>query len=399
MTIVLGITSGIAAYKSLDLVRLLKQDGHEVVVVMTKSATQMVPIKKFEQVSVGKVYVKLFEKNFDYTKVLKKKKVDHIELADSADIVVIAPATANILAKLAHGIADDFLTTTVLATAAPVLIFPSMNVHIWENQAVQDNVKILKERGYFVFEPDEGDLACGYQGKGRLPDVEKIKNEIVKILKKRNQLQGKKILVTAGGTQEKIDEVRFITNKSSGKMGTAIAEICFQKGAEVLLLLAQSSVKPRFHIPQKIFSTSEELEKLIQQEVKNYDVIFHTAAVSDFHVKKPFNGKISSKKNINLELVPSKKIINSIKKLNPQIKLVAFKAEYGLKIRDVKKIGTEKIKESDADAVVINEVGKNDRGFGVDTNEVDVVFSNGFVKKIKLASKNVIAEKLIEYVL
>ena len=394
-TVVVGITSGIAAFKSLDLVDLLKKEGFVVSVVMTENAAKMIPTKKFEQVSGNKVYTELFEKDFDYTKVLKKRKVNHIELADLADIVVVAPATANILAKLAYGIADDFLTTMILATTVPVLVFPSMNVHMWENPAVQSNITALKNRGFLIFGPDEGNLACGYRGKGRLPDVKVIKQEIVTVLEKRALLKGKKILITAGGTQESIDDVRFIANKSSGKMGVAIAEECFRQGADVLLLRSITSVEPGFDIPYKTFSSSKDLEVLVKENVKTYDVIFHAAAVSDFQVRNKFKGKISSEKKITLELIPAKKIITSIKVLNPKIFLVAFKAEYGLKSSGVKKIGLDKIKESNADAVVVNEIGKKDRGFGVDTNEVFVVLSNGLIKKIPLSTKTNIAQKLI----
>lgn len=397
-TIVLGITSGIAAFKSLELVQLLRREDVNVHVVMTESATRMVSVHKFEQASGNKVHTQLFEKDFSYKTILKNRRVEHIDIADAADVVAIVPATANIIAKLAHGIADDFLTTTVLATTAPVVLFPSMNVHMYENTVVGENIEKLRSRGFFIFGPDEGNLACGYRGKGRLPDVVSIKNEIVQLLKKRTLLQGKRVLVTAGGTQEKIDDVRFITNKSSGKMGVAIAEECFLQGAEVLLLRSINSVESRFHIPQKTFSNSEELEVLVQRCIKTYDVIFHTAAVSDFNIKKPFKGKVSSKKKISLELVPAKKIINSIKKVNPNIFLVAFKAEYGLKNSQIKKIGMEKIQESHADAVVLNEIGKSDRGFGVDTNEVFVVRKNGSLKKIPISQKRIIAQELIQYI-
>lgn len=395
-TVVLGITSGIAAYKCLDLVKLLKKEGLNVFVIMTESATKMVSPKEFEKASGNKVYRELFEKEFRYQEVLKKRTVDHIQLADSADVVVIAPATANVIAKLAYGIADDFLTTTLLATRAPVLVCPSMNVNMWNNRLVQENVGNLKRHGYIVLDPEEGMLACGYTGKGRLADVVFIKDEILKILNKTEQLKGKKIIVTAGGTQEKIDDIRFITNKSSGKMGVAIAEACFSQGAEVLLLRSVTSVSSRYNIPEKLFTTSDELKKLLNTFVKDYDMLFNVAAVSDFTVDA-YRGKISSTKKLTLKLKPQVKIIDRIKKINPHIKLIAFKAEYGLSEKDLIKAAEKKLRECNADVVVANDVGKKDRGFQSDNNEVFIIAKDGSYKKIPLNSKQKVAKQIIEF--
>ncbi|OGH18719.1 MAG: hypothetical protein A3F31_00630 [Candidatus Levybacteria bacterium RIFCSPHIGHO2_12_FULL_38_12] len=397
-TVVLGITSGIAAFRSLELVQLLKNEECIVCVIMTERATKMVSVEKLKRISGNKVYTQLFENGFNYRNVLKKRKVDHIELADSADIVVIAPATANIIAKLACGIADDFLTTTVLATTAPVMVFPSMNVHMYENPIVRENIGRLASRGFFIFGPDEGNLACGYRGNGRLPDTEKIKEEIVSILKKRTQLKGKKILVTAGGTIEPIDGVRFITNKSSGKMGIAIAEECVLRGANVLLLRSKHSVMPRLHVQQEIFRTANDLSRLVKKYVKQFDTMYHVAAVSDFKTKR-IKGKIPSSKKINLELTPQIKIIQEIKKLNPKIQLIGFKAVYSSDDKKLISEGQKKIKESKTDVIVVNDISKKDRGFEADTNEVFVVLKSGLLKKIPLSPKRIIADELIEYLL
>ncbi len=398
-TIVVGITSGIAAYKVLDLIKLLRKDQHNVIVVMTKSATQMVSKEEFEKISGNKVYTELFEKDFNVKKVLASREVDHIKIADIADLVVIAPATANTIAKMAYGMADDFLTTILLATQAPILVCPSMNVHMWENSIVQENVAKLKNLGYHFIEPDEGALACGYEGKGRLPKAPNIHKEIMRLLEKASSLQGKKIIVTAGGTQEPIDGVRFIGNKSSGKMGVAIAEACFLQGADVLLLRSKTSVKPSLHIKQETFTTADELSFLIKKYIKKHDSIYHTAAVSDFRVVNPIKGKISSRQGVTLILVPAKKIINDIKKFNPNIMLVAFKAVWGSEEKLLIEEGQKKLQESKADAVVVNDISKNDRGFETDTNEVIVIKKDGLKKKISLRSKREVAEEIVKFIL
>jgi phosphopantothenoylcysteine decarboxylase / phosphopantothenate---cysteine ligase len=397
-TVLLGVTSGIAAYKSLELTKLLKDEGVNVFVIMTAHANEMVPISEFEKASGNPVAIDLFEKNFDYKDVLRNRRVDHIDLADNADLMAIVPATANCIAKLAHGIADDLLSTTTLAVTAPILLAPSMNVHMWQNPIVAENVTRLKEFGYQIIEPAEGMLACGYEGKGRLEDIRVIKKEIMDQLTKRTSLTNKKIIVTAGGTIEKIDEVRYITNKSSGKMGAALAEACFLRGADVFLLRAKNAVQPKFGIPEKTFETADELYELIQEELATSDMIFHTAAVSDFQLAESIVGKIPSEESVKLHLTPRIKISDNIKKLNPKIKLIVFKAEYGLTDEALLLEATSKLKESKADAVVANDISKQDRGFQADTNEVIVVTKSGSHKKIPLASKREIAGEIVDYI-
>lgn len=403
--ILIGITGGIAAYKVLDLIKLLKNEGHEVFVIMTRGASEMFSKKDFEKASGNKVFIDLFEKNFDYREVLKNKKVGHIELADKCDVMVIAPATANIIGKLSAGIADDFLTTTTLAVTAPIIICPSMNVNMWGNPIVQENLSKLKLFGYQVIEPASGMLACGYEGVGRLENVGIINKEIIKLLKRSDSMKGllaqarKKIIVTAGGTIEKIDEVRFITNRSSGKMGVALAEECYLRGADVLLLRAKTSVYPRYLIKEKIFETVEELLYLIKVNIKNTNLFFQVAAVSDFKVDKQINGKLSSDRPVGLKLVPQIKIIDQIKKLSPKTKLIAFKAEYGLTEKKLINEAAKKLKDSNADFVIANDISREDRGFESDNNEVYIISKNKKVKKIPLTSKREIAKKIIEYII
>jgi phosphopantothenoylcysteine decarboxylase/phosphopantothenate--cysteine ligase len=397
--ILIGVTGGIAAYKILDLIKLLKNEDHEVFVIMTKGATEMFSLADFEKASGNKVLVNLFEKNFDYREVLKDRKVEHIELADKSDVMVIAPATANIIGKLAYGIADDFLTTTALAMTAPIIICPSMNVNMWNNPIVQENLAKLKSAGYQIIEPTAGMLACGYEGVGRLENVETINKEINKLLERNNSLKNKKIIVTAGGTTEKIDEVRFITNRSSGKMGTALAEECYLRGADVLLLRAKSSVKQRYLMKEKIFKTAEELLQLIKANINNTDLFFQTAAVSDFKIGQPIKGKLSSDNSVNLKLVPQIKIVNQIKKLSPKTTLIAFKAEYDFSEKKLVEEASKKLKDSNADFIIANDISRKDRGFESDDNEVCIISKNGKVKKIELTSKREVAKQIVEYVL
>jgi len=395
--ILIGITGGVAAYKILDLIKLLKNEGHKIFVIMTESATKMISPKLFEKASGNKASINLFENNFDYKEVLEKRKVKHIELVDKTDVMVIAPATANIIAKLAHGIADDFLTTTALAVTSPIILCPSMNVNMWGNPIVQENLAKLKSVGYQVIEPTAGMLACGYEGVGRLENVEIINKEINKLLERNDSLKNKKIIITAGGTTEKIDEVRSITNRSSGKMGIALAEECYLRGGNVLLLRAKTSVHPRYLIKEKIFNTAEELLQLIKVNIKDTDIFFQTAAVSDYRVDKYFKGKISSEKPLELKLIPQIKIIDQIKKLSPKTKLIAFKAEYGLSEKQLIEKAFRKLKESNADFVIANDVSRKDRGFEADDNEVYIISKNKQVKKIFLTSKREVARKIMDF--
>ncbi len=395
-TVVVGVTSGIAAYKILDLITLLKKDAN-VVVVMTKSASRMISKEEFEEASGNKVYIDLFEENFDYKKVLESRQVDHIRIADMADVVVVAPATANILGKMSYGIADDFLTTMLLATQAQIVIFPSMNVHMWQHPAVVENIAQLKKQGIVVVDPAKGALACGYEGKGRLPEVQEMHKEITQLLNKKTFLQGKKIIVTSGGTNEYIDGVRFIGNRSSGKMGVAIAEACFLQGADVLLIRSKTSVSSRYDIGQIVFETADELLHILKKEIKKYDVLFQAAAVSDFSIDDKHSKKIDSKKNIILKLSPREKIITQIKTWYPKIMLIAFKAVWGGSEKKRIKEAMEKLQESNVDAVVVNDVSKKDRGFWSDENEVIIVKKDTTKKKISLRSKREVAEELVSF--
>ncbi len=397
-TVVIGITGGIAAFKIKELIISLRKLGITVFVIMTENAARMISPQEFEEASGHKVYIDLFPKDFDFKKVLNKRKVDHIQLADKADLFLVAPATANIIAKMAHGIANDFLTTTFLATKAPTLIFPSMNVNMWHNSITQNNVHKLRLQGCQVINPDSGALACGYKGEGRLGSLVKIQEELLQILKRNESLKGKTVLVTVGGTREKIDDVRFITNKSSGKMGVAIAENCYLRDGKVILLSSKTSVMPVLPIEQHLFETADELAELVKKYSPDSDICFHVAAVADF-IPIAKQGKIPSEKSATIELKKREKIYEVIKKANPKIKLIAFKAEWQKTDKELLLVAKEKLKNSPIDILIVNDIGKPNQGFNVDMNEAIVVLNNARYRKFPLKSKREIANEIVEYIL
>lgn len=397
-TILLGITSGIAAYKMVDVIGDLRKEGYGVRVVMTKHAAQMVNRDEFAKASGYPVTLEMITHGFDYRRVLSSRQVDHIRLADSADLFVIAPATANCIAKLAHGIADDVLTTTALAATCPFLLCPSMNVHMWQHPSVQENIHTLIRRGVYLLHPEEGDLACGYTGVGRLAGPVRIREEIRHMLRIRHQLTGKCVIITAGGTSEPIDGVRVITNNASGKMGVAIARECAMRGAHVMLLFPHTPHIP--YIPQATtFTTAADLEELLRRHVSNADIVFHTAAVSDFRPEALLEGKMDSTKEVILRLIPTEKIITKIKSWNPKATLVGFKAVYRVGEKEALKVGKNKMRESRADFIVVNDVGKEGIGFGAKENEGYILSASGQSKKLDKKDKRLFAREIVDFVL
>ncbi len=396
-TVTIGISSGIAAFKILDLIKLLKKNDICVEVIMTGHATKMLTSSLVEKELDKPVYLHLYPVNFNAEEILKDRVVDHIALADKTDVFVIAPATANTIAKLAHGIADDFLTTTALAVTAPVIVCPSMNVNMWNNPIVQANITILRNAGMIILDPEDGPLACGYEGKGRLADIRHIFEEITTQLKMTTALKGKTVIVTAGATIDPIDAVRVVSNRSSGKMGVAIAEACYLKGANVILLRSSSAVHPRYQIVQKTFETPAELESLVQGYAKNADILFHAAAVGDFAIKT-HPGKLSSKKPHILHLTPRSKILDTIKHLNHSLYVVGFKAEFESRHKNLALIAKTKLETSGVDMIVANDISRQDRGFAVDSNEVIVVSGNS-EEIIPLSSKKTLALEIVNRVI
>ncbi len=395
-TVLLGITGGIAAVKIPSLLDQLMPHV-SVETIMTLSAVKIVPAREIEGRTGKPVYTELFPYAFRAQDILTSRKVEHIALADRLDLIVVVPATANIIAKLASGLADDYLTTTVLAATCPVIVCPSMNVHMWHHPATQKNIATLRRFGYRIAGPDSGMLACGYEGTGRLIDIPKLSRMILSQTALTKPLSGKRILVTAGATIEPIDDVRFITNKSSGKMGVAIAEAAKAAGAHVLLLRSETAVAPRMSIDEQTFDTADALQLLVKNNCKNFDICIHTAAVSDFQVKNKKSGKTSSRKPLALELEPRRKILQAIKQYNPDIFLVAFKAEFNVSDQELITLARERLAGSNADLIVANDVGRTSGGFGSDENEVTIIPKTGTPVHVPIASKAEIAQRIIRF--
>lgn len=397
-TVVLGVTGGIAAYKTPELITRLRKHHLDTRVIMTRSATNIVNPALLVKASDHPVHTELFPKTFHYRDILRARAVEHIALAQTAALIVVVPATANIIAKIAHGIADDYLTTTVLAASCPIMICPAMNTLMWTNPMTKQNIEKLRSMGMIIVDPDSGPLACGYTGWGRLADIDRIEEEIMNVLQAGSALKGKHILITSGSTLEKIDDVRFITNKSSGKMGAAISESCFLRGANITLLRSKTAVNPRYKVTEKIFETAEELETLMQKEVTSADICFHVAAVSDYSVMQPLRGKTSSSRPLPLELTPKAKILDKIKKHNSGVFLVAFKAEWNVSETKLQEIAKKRLAKAHADMIVANDIGKKHRGFQSDTNEVYILTPDKDTIYIPLASKRIIADRLVDLV-
>ena len=390
-TVVIGVSGGIAVYKTLDVISRLKKLGVNVNVIMTKSATEFVAPLSFQSLSQNYVVCDIFEdpKTWD---------VEHISLAKRADVFLIAPATANVIGKIANGIADDMLTTTVMATKAKVLIAPAMNTNMYENKIVKKNINILKELGYGFVDPESGRLACGDIGKGKLASPETIVDEVVKLLSKEQDLKGKNIIVTAGPTVESIDPMRYITNRSTGKMGYSIAKEAVNRGANVTLITGPTNLNPPQNLKKlvKIESANEMYEAVLENLDEN-DVVIKSAAVADYKPKYYSNEKIKkSEDDLVIELDRNKDIAQEIGKIKKDKILVGFAAE----TNDLIENANLKIKKKNLDFIVANDLTKEGAGFGVDTNIVKIIDKEGkileYPKMKKEEVANIILDKIKE---
>ena len=381
--ILIGITGGIAAYKIPSLVRLYRKNGAEVKVVMTPSAENFVTKLTLQTVSNNEVYVNNFE--------IDEYKPEHISLCEWADIFVIAPAGANTISKIANGICDNLLTSIACAFKGQILFVPAMNTGMWENKFVQENISKLQSSGFAVLEPDSGYLACGNDGKGRMCEPEIIAEKTYDILIGDKFLKNKKILITAGGTKEKIDPVRYITNCSSGKMGIALADTAYRMGAEVTLVSTFSVNKPYKNI---VAESAREMEQAVKSELNTLDCVIMAAAVADYRIKEYSEQKM--KKNgteeITLKFIPNPDILKEISLLKTGIKIVGFCAESENLIENAK----EKIKNKGCDYLVANDISRKDIGFSNDDNEVYILDKNLNISHIKKDSKINISKKILE---
>lgn len=382
-TIAVCVTGGIAAYKACDIVSMLKKKGAAIHVVMTRNATNFVSPLTFETLSGNKVIIENFDPEREW-------EVEHVSLAKKCDLFLIAPCTANVIGKLASGIADDFLTACLMAATSPVVIAPAMNVNMYENAAYKNNEHLLASRGFYFIEPDCGMLACGDIGKGRLAKPEIIVNKVIDILLPKRDLMGKTVLVTLGSTREAIDPVRFITNSSSGKMGAALIRSALNRGAEVIAISGFISVEipPQAQVMSVI--TTDEMYNAVMSESKRADYIIMAAAPSDYKIKNYSSEKIKSKE-LTLELIKNIDISAELGKVKGNKTLVIFAAE----TNDLVKNAKAKLKAKNADLVVANDITKEGAGFNVDTNIATLITEKDIISLDKM-DKSMLADIILD---
>ena len=389
-TVVIGVSGGIAAYKACDIVSRLKKLNANVHVIMTNNATEFVTPLTFQSLSQNYVVNDMFEEP-------KTWDVEHISLAKKADVFLIAPATANVIGKIANGICDDMLTTTVMATTGKVLIAPAMNTNMYRNPILQRNITILKELGYNFVNPESGRLACGDVGEGKLAQPEVIVNEVVNLLiDKEKDLQGKKIMITAGPTVESIDPVRYLTNRSTGKMGYAIAKQAANRGAEVTLVSGPTNIAPPSNIKKLIkIESAKEMYNAIIENFDDNQVIIKSAAVADYKPKTYSDKKI--KKNdddLVIKLDRNKDIAYELGKIKKDKILVGFAAE----TNDIIENAKGKIQKKNFDFIVANDLTEEGAGFGTDTNIVKIIDKEGNINKYPQMKKDEVANVILDKV-
>jgi len=386
--VVLGVTGGIACYKAVELVRLLVKNGFKVRVIMTRGAMEFVTPLTFQTLSGNPVATETFS-------LTQESEIGHINLADSADLFVIAPATANVIGKLASGIADDLLTTVLMATQAPVLLAPAMNIHMYENVIVQENLRKLRRVGYRIMDPAEGYLACGYEGKGRLPDPEKISDEIERLLRKKD-LAGENFLITAGPSREPLDPVRYISNRSSGKMGYALARAALRRGATVALVSGPTALEPPSGARLIEVNTAAEMREAVLKEYPHSSAVIMAAAVADYHAVAPSGQKIKrGVGDLELRLIPNPDILKELGQNKDGKWLVGFAAE----TENLTANAQKKLREKNLDIVIANNVAEEGSGFDGDTNVGTIIDRTGAVRSLPLMSKDDLADCIYDHYL
>jgi len=385
-TVVLGVTGSIAAYKAAELASQLAQAGARVEVIMTEAATEFVTPLTFRNITGRPVVTRMFQLASEYS-------VEHVALAEAADVVVIAPATADIIARIAAGIADDMLCCTVLATKAPIIVAPAMHAGMYENQITQDNLAKLKARGFTIVGPDYGRLASGGIGLGRLVDVNEILGTINQVLGRSRDLAGRRIVVTAGGTQEPVDPVRCLTNRSSGKMGYALAEAARDRGAQVVLVSAPSALLKPAGIDVVNIGTAQEMYEAVKKAVAKADALIMAAAVADYRPRKVSKSKIKRERasGLALELERTPDILGEVK---GKFLRVGFAAESENLVANAK----GKLEKKRLDLIVANDITAKDSGIGADTNQVVIIDRKGKMEKLPLLPKREVADRILDKV-
>lgn len=384
-TVLLCVTSSIAAYKSAYLARVLVKNGYNVNVIMSKNATEFITPLTFERLTNNKCITDTFEKNYTYD-------VEHISLAKASDAVIIAPATANIIGKLANGIADDMLSTTVMACKCPVFIAPAMNTNMYENPIVQDNINKLKKFGYQFIEPQSGLLACGDTGKGKMEEPEKIAQHIFKEIHCQKDLKGKRVIVTAGATMESIDPVRFITNHSTGKMGCAFAKRAMLRGADVTLIAANMTAIPPDFVNVVNVKSASDMFEAVKAEFDNCDIVIKAAAVADYTPVVTYDNKVKKKDG---EMSISLKRTDDILKYLGENKKNQFLCGFSMETENMLENSRAKLKKKNVDMIVANNLKVKGAGFGTDTNVVTII-TNNKVQELPIMSKENVADKILD---
>ena len=387
-TVIIGVTGGIACYKAVELVRLLVKDSLAVQVIMTRAAMEFVTPLTFQTLSGKPVATETFN-------LTQESEIGHINLADSADLFVIAPATANVIGKIAAGIADDLLTTVLMATQAPVLIAPAMNIHMYENPILQENIRKLRRIGYHFMEPAEGYLACGYEGKGRLPEPEKILEEIRSLLRKKDLL-GERFLITAGPSREPLDPVRYISNRSSGKMGYALARAAVRRGAGVVLVSGPSAIEPPSAVRLIPVNTAAEMRRAVLEQFPECTAVIMAAAVADYRPVDASSNKLKrGKAPLDIRLEPNPDILRELGRRKNGKLLVGFAAETEELIANA----TRKLHEKNLDLIVANDVTQAGGGFDGDTNIATIVDRSGASDSLSLMTKDELADRIYDHLL
>lgn len=387
--VVLAVTGSIAAYKIANLASMLKKLNADVTVMMTKNATNFINPITFETLTSNKCLVDTFDRNFQYN-------VEHVSLAKSADVVLIAPASANVIGKIANGIADDMLTTTVMACKCKKIVAPAMNTNMYENPIVQDNIKKLQHYGYEVITPDTGYLACGDVGAGKMPSEQVLLDYILREVAQEKDMLGKKVLVTAGPTMEKLDPVRYITNHSTGKMGYAIAKHCMQRGAEVTLITGKTDTpKPPFVKIVEIVSAQDMFEA-VKSCYKEQDIIIKAAAVADYRPANISDEKVK-KKDGDLS-IPLERTVDILQYLGDNRREGQFLCGFSMETQNMLENSRAKLEKKHVDMIVANNLKQTGAGFGTDTNIVTLI-TKDTVKELPIMTKEEVAKQLMDIIL
>ena len=392
MKVALGVSGGIAAYKAAEIVRLLQDRGIRVQVIMTRAAQEFVKPLTFAALSGEKVITDMFSGGNEQPNI--DSAVEHIAVAQSIDALVVAPATADVLGKFAQGLATDFLTTLYLATTAPVVVAPAMNVNMWNHEATQANIATLKRRGVRVVEPDSGYLACGMTGPGRLAANESIVAAVMEALGASQELAGETVLITAGPTREKIDPVRYLTNRSSGRMGYALAEAALRRGARVLLVSGPTSINPAGGAELTRVETAEEMWKAVMNLLPESTIVIKTAAVSDYKAKSEAAQKIKRTGPLTLELEATVDILGEIVRQKESQLVIGFAAETQNALENAR----TKLAKKSLDAIVVNDVSREGIGFDSERNAVTII-THDEVVEVPETTKWEVAQRVLDHVI